>query len=147
MALDASTEVWVPMMMQPVAISRMPAEILRDRTAGWIAIYARLKPGVGIEAARAEVGAIADRLARLYPNTNRGHGADVAGGVGLYPDERKSLGRFLGLLFAAMGMLLLIACCNVGNLLLAQAAARRREMAVRMAVTGRAHAWRSGHAF
>jgi predicted permease len=134
LAQDASTEVWVPMMMQAVAIPRMPAEILRDRTAGWIGIYARLKPGVGIEPARAEVRAIADRLARLYPNTNRGHGADLAGRVGLYPDERKNLGRFFGLLFAAMGMLLLITCCNVANLLLAQAAARRREMAVRLAV-------------
>src|SRR5262249_25408712 len=75
MALGGSREVWLPMVMQPVAIPRLPAEILRDRTAGWISIYARLKPGVGIGAARAEVRAIADRLAQLYPKTNEGHGA------------------------------------------------------------------------
>ena len=72
MALGGSTEVWLPMVMQPVAIPRLPAEILRDRTAGWISIYARLKPGVSIGAARAEVRAIADRLAQIYPKTNEG---------------------------------------------------------------------------
>src|SRR5262249_288960 len=90
MALGGATEVWLPMVMQPVGIPRVPAEILRDRTAGWISIYARLKPGVGIGAARAEARAIAGRLAQLYPKTNEGHGADVAGDVGLYPDERKN---------------------------------------------------------
>jgi predicted permease len=134
LALDASTDVWLPMMMQAVAIPNLPADILRDRTAGWISIYARIKPRVGIEQARADVRSIAERLARLYPSTNQGHGADVAGGIGLYPDERTNLEHFLVLLFAAVVTLLLIACFNVANLLLAQTAVRTREMAVRLAV-------------
>lgn len=139
MALGANTDVWLPLMMQPQAIPRLTSGVLNDRLAGWISIYGRLKPGVHIGQANAEVGAIARHLAQAYPKSNQGRGAEVAGEVGLYPDERANLRELFGLLFAAVGSLLLIACCNVANLFLAQAVARKREIAVRLALgAGRA---------
>lgn len=134
LALGASTEVWLPLMMQPQAIPRLTAGVLGDRMAGWISIYGRLRPGASLAQANTETGAIAQRLARVYPATNQGRGAEIVGDVGLYPDERASLRKLFGLLFAAVGVLLLIACCNAANLFLARAAARRREIAVRLAL-------------
>jgi len=134
MSLGVSTEIWLPLMMQPQAIPRLTPGILSDRMAGWLAIFGRLKPGVRIELANAEAGIIARRLAQAYPQTNETRSAEVFGEVGLYPDARADLRRFFGLLFAAVGVLLLISCCNVANLFLARATARRREMAVRLAL-------------
>jgi predicted permease len=134
--LDSSNEVWLPLMMQPQAVPRLSANILGDRMAGWLSIYGRLRPGVSIGAAKAEIAAIAQRLARAYPDTNGGRAAEIAGEIGLYPGERANMGRLFSILFGAVGLLLLIACCNVANLLLAGAMGRRREVAIRLALGG-----------
>jgi putative ABC transport system permease protein len=97
-------------------------------------VYGRLKPQVRIEQASAEVADIARTLAKTYPRTNEGRSAGLVNGVGLFPEQRARLKIFLGLMLGAVGLLLAITCGNVANLLLARAAARRREIAVRLAL-------------
>ncbi len=130
----ASFDVWVPMAMQPQIIPRMSAGILSDRSAGWISLFGRLKPGIIPTQAEAEMRAIASQLERSYPATNEGRSLSVITGFGLDADDRADLGKFLGLLLAVVGLLLLIACGNVANLLLVRATSRRREIAVRLAL-------------
>ena len=95
-------------------------------------VIAKLKPGVAMAEARAQCGAIAAQLERDFPQTNRGIGADVM------PYAKTILGpEIYGLLYTMLGAgigVLLIACVNVSNLLVARASLRRREVAVRMAL-------------
>lgn len=106
--------------------------ILNDR-AGHDGIFtaARLEPGVSISQSQAEMNTIQSRLDREYPSDNRD--------LGIYVEPLKQAvvgdaGQTLALLLAAVGLLLLIACANVANLLLARAAARGREFAIRSAI-------------
>ena len=116
-------ELWVPWAME-----EGQAEGRGDH---YFRLVARLKSGVTPEQANAEAESIAGRLAVEYPRTNEGLGFVVNS---FHQDYVGDLRRPMLILFAAVGLVLLIACANVANLLLAQATTRRREIAIRMAL-------------
>ena len=126
---------WVPASMQENFVGGNYK--LEDRGDGWIEGYARLKPGVTIQQAQAEISAIAKRLENQYPNTNRGRGAK------LFPlwktpfNQAGTLAPTLGISLGAVFLVLLIACANVSNLLFVRSLARQHEITVRMALGSR----------
>jgi len=91
----------------------------------------RLKPGVTIEQAQADLSGIMNRLAAAYPDTNRNNGAKVSS---LKARMIGGIGSTLWLLLGAVGFVLLIACVNVSNLLMARSIGRTREFAIRAAL-------------
>src|SRR6266852_4369299 len=107
---------------------------LEDRGARWIEAYVRLKPGVTLAQAQQEISAAAKRLEAEYPATNRGRG------IKLWPlwqtpfNNANTLLPTLEIMLAVVVFVLLIACANVGNLLLVRSFARRHEMTVRLAI-------------
>jgi macrolide transport system ATP-binding/permease protein len=123
---------WVPASMEDTF--EAGGYKLEDRGERWIESYARLKPGVSLEQAQQEVYAVAKRLENDYPATNRGRG------IKLWPlwrtpfNNAGTLLPTLGIMLVVVVFVLLIACANVGNLLLVRSFLRRHEITVRVAV-------------
>jgi predicted permease len=123
-------DVFIPNMMAG-RVSRDLDMLARD--SAHLDLLGRLKPGRRLADARAEMTVLARQLEATSPQTNRDAGVFVAGLNGIHPQARSDA-RLPRLLLAAVACLLVIACVNLSGLLMARYAARRREIAIRLAI-------------
>src|SRR5204863_5135262 len=120
---NRNDQLWVPI--------AFPSEEAAQRGNHFLEIVARLKPGVTLKQAQAEMETISARLAQQYPDYNTRIGAVV---IPLHEQVVGDIKPALLVLLGAVAFVLLISCANVANLLLARAAARQKEIALRLAV-------------
>jgi len=125
-------EFFAPMMMQRQI--EPGGDWLEDRGSGTLWAVGRLKPGVTIEQAQASVNLLTGQIAKEYPVHHLGLTVKLGAPGLVIPGIRKAAILFAAILMALVGVVLLIACTNLANLLLARAAERRREIAIRLAL-------------
>lgn len=137
----ATTDLWIPLSARVIALSsgndtEATAPISSSRRGVWLLAVGRLKAGVSIEQARSDMTRIARDLEREYPDDNRGVGVALSRALIVPAQVAPIAGVFLALLFALVGLVLLIAVVNVTGMMLTRGAGRTREVAVRLALGG-----------
>jgi predicted permease len=120
---NPEVEIWVPLSMSP--------QNRQNREGRWLRVIARIKPGITLSSVQDQMNVISDRLQRAYPVENKNHAATA---IPIQEQETAHLKTRLFTLGGAVASLLLVACANITNLLLARATARTREMTVRAAL-------------
>ncbi len=123
---------WVPFGNIGTLLDTVPR--LDSRNDHWLAVVGRLKPGVTSSQAAADLKTLAQGFAKAYPDTDKGSGFYLDQAGSLPPRNKSTVLLFLAALSIVVLLVLAIACVNVVNLLLANAATRQREMAVRIAL-------------
>ena len=127
------SEIWIPIMMDAQLLPQ--GDLLHDHHYFWLFVLGRLKPGVAPEQAQEEMTLRLKGEAKNYPEEHRGHDS-----VTVYPLWRSPFGAnqflstLLPMLMTIAGLVLLLACANVANLMLVRAVGRRREIAIRMSM-------------
>jgi len=127
------SEIWIPIMMEAQLLPM--SDLLHDHHYFWLTLLGRLKPGIAPQQAQQEMTLRLEQEVKNYPEEHRGHDA-----VTVYPLWRSPFGanQFLSLLLPMLmtiaGLVLLLACANVANLMLVRSVARKREIAVRMSL-------------
>ena len=127
------SEFWVPVTMQKAL--EPDRDLLPEDNTGWLAVLGRVAPGISLDAVRANLGVIAATVDQQYPERTTKlviHRATFLGRA----EERSMAFGIGGVVLAAVGLVLLIACANVANLLLARASARQKEITIRRSIGG-----------
>ncbi len=127
---------WVPITMRDYVLTGQLKDWENNRRFRWTSIVGRLKPQVGIAEARVAMKTIAAGLEKEYPRENKGRTAELfplnESALGI--NQRRQFSLAGGVLMGVVGLVLLIACVNLANLLLAQAAKREKELSIRAAM-------------
>ena len=113
---------------------RGASEVLNSRASVWLVANGRLKQGVTLAQAKDDVARLGRDLEREYPEDNRGRGIGIERSRPVPPAGRTPAALFVALLFALVFLILLIACTNIGGMLLARGMARAKDVSLRMAL-------------
>jgi predicted permease len=139
----ASPDLWFPLGVYDQVVSdifNQQATGIDDRRSDVLLLAGRLKPGVSLAAAGPHLDQISTRLAQAYPATDRDRAFTLARlqrlGTSTNPQGRDPLSAVSGMLILMAALVLVVACLNLANLMLARNAARRKEMAIRLALGG-----------
>jgi predicted permease len=132
-SLAGPDRIWIPLGMKDQILNGQIKQLIESRRFRWLSIAGRLKPGVTLAQAQAATTTIAASLEKLYPESNRGRTAELAletqAALGI--NQRGQFVQAGTVLMVVVGLVLLIACVNLANLLLAQSARREREINIR----------------
>ena len=139
----ASPDLWFPLGVYDQVVTdifKQQATVIGDRASDALLLAGRLKPGLSMAAAEPQLEQIARRLAEEYPATDHDRTFTLAGlqrlGTSTNPQSNNPLAAVSAMLLLMSALVLVVACLNLANLMLARGAARRREMAIRLALGG-----------